>query len=331
MENSTENTKQPKLSPDDYQFFTKHLLAIMNHPNAPESLQKGILEGIELLENEVSIKADNPFVIKNALLAYATDGFTVDTEQFEPKETDVISELYAVAENAPRETKQYLLDYIFEKTGMSVEITDEPPSIADLSLPELLSAAIKHPDMPDNLRVDLWNTFANEIAAEQGDMDSPEWFAAALGIKNYHRATDAPERGKSFKIPSTGLFEVDPRLQTVKPLVDRIINYSAEEDLTVNALICLLESISQQKDFDRVYFIDAVQSYAFCWTRDFDKMFEAYKANLDCSNHAPEQSESTEQNESTEQDESTEQRETYRAATVEAHSSHKLDPMLGKQ
>ena len=276
MKNSTENTKEPKLSPADYQFFTKHLLAIMNHPNAPESLQKGILEGIELLENEVSIKADNLFVIKNALLAYATDGFTVGTEQFEPKESE-------------------------------------------LSLPELLSAAIKHPDMPENLRVDLWNTFANEVGAEQGDMDSPEWFAAALGIKNYRREADEPPTRNSLRIPSTGLFEVDPRLKAVKPLVDRIINYSAEEDLTVNALICLLESISQQKDFERAYFIDAIQSYAFCWTRDFDKMFEAYKANLDCSNHAPEQSESTEQS------------ETYHAATVETHSSHKLDPMLGKQ
>ena len=294
--NSTEE-KQPKLSPADYQFFTKHLSAIMNHPNAPESLQQGILKGIELLENEVSIKADNPHVIKNALLAYATDGFTVGTEQFEPKETDVISELYSVAENAPRETKRYLLDYIFEKTGVSVEITDAPPSIEDLSLPELLSAAIKHPDMPDNLRVDLWNWLANDIAAEQGDMDSPEWFAAALGIKNYRRkASEQPTR-EPFKIRSTGLFEVDPRLKAIKPLVDRIINYSAEEDLTVNALICLLESISQQKDFERAYFIDAIQSYAFCWTRDFDKMFEAYKANLDCSRLAPGESESTEQNE----------------------------------
>ena len=316
-ENSTEQ-KQPKLSPADFQFFTKHLLAIMNHPNAPEALQKGILEGIELLENEVSIKADNPHVIKNALLAYATDGFTVDTEQFEPKETDVISELYAVAENAPREVKRYLLDYIFEKTGVSVEITDEPPSIADLSLPELLSAAIKHPDMPENLRVDMWNWFANEVNAEIGDSDSPEWFASVLGIKNYRRKESEQPACNPFKIGET-VWTENPEFKGVKPLIDELLRAGECDDDFTNAFICLLEAIKKRDKLDILNFIDAVQSYAFSWTVGFDQAFEAYKAKLDCSRLAPEQNESTEQ------------RETYHAATVETHSTRKLDPMLGKQ
>ena len=331
MKNSTENTEKQPISIDAACRIARHLDAVLNDPDTPKDLRQDIRVAVNELFNES--EGDNNKItdtfgyIRDCLLA---DGDNAEAiQQFhqinETTVDPVIDELYSIAENAPRQIKQYLLDHIFEKTGMSVSIEDEPPNITDLSLPELLSAAIKHPDMPDKLRVDLWNWFANEVNSEFGDSDSPEWFAAALGIKNYRREASQPIESKTSKIRSTGLFEVDPQLQAAKPIIDRLIDASGDEDLTVDALVCLLEMVARQRDFERADFINAVQSYAFSWTVGFDEAFLAYKEKLDCSSLTPEQAESIEQGESDEES------ETYRAATVDAHSIRKLDPMLGKQ
>jgi hypothetical protein len=46
-------------------------------------------------------------------------------------ESNVIDELYLIAEDAPSEVNCYLLDYIFKKTGMVVEVTDDVEAEAE--------------------------------------------------------------------------------------------------------------------------------------------------------------------------------------------------------
>ena len=279
-----------------------NLTAVLNYPNLPRRFDYNLKREIVELESK-------PDYISQRLFDWFKATFPEDTAEIQ---ADIVSE-------ASEKDINKRFARVNERARRAPEL--QPISFAEAAkLADCLSAILKNELVPES----IYNTISDEFCdmhsyvADASEMDEPEFLRDVL-LAFSGNSEDVLSGQKSLKIPSTGLFEVDPRLKAIKPLVDQIINYSAEEDLTVNALICLLESISQQKDFERAYFIDAIQSYAFCWTRDFDKMFEAYKANLDCSNHAPEQSESAEQG------------ETYHAAQDKTHSNHKLDPMLGKQ
>jgi hypothetical protein len=81
-----EGQPQQRLTLEDVQFLHHHIMALITFPNLPEELKDGILEGLNMLENSVNIYITNPQVIKNSLLAYATDGFQVEIE--EPESTE---------------------------------------------------------------------------------------------------------------------------------------------------------------------------------------------------------------------------------------------------
>jgi hypothetical protein len=51
-----------------------------------------------------------------------------------------------------------------------------------LTLPELLSAVLKHPDLPEHFRDRIFHYLANECMNAHGDCESPEYIAACLGM-----------------------------------------------------------------------------------------------------------------------------------------------------
>jgi hypothetical protein len=307
-------TPKPKLTAEEVKYFSEHLSAVMTHENAPQSLKDGILEGISMLESEVDVYADNPHVIKEAITAYATDGFTVELEKEKPLVEPIIEELYEIAENAPKAAKRFILDYVFEKTGIAVD--SDPDYYIEVSeLAEAISLVAKHPDTPFRMRRSIQDDICeiNSLI----DMDAPESIQRALDA--YHetneeetennRVAEAIKRDREVAaklfgndendenskatlqkqriLPDTQMVVINPQYDKLKRLVEDFFTLEVLEDYeTIGEMagkfICLFGELERLRKTGTAYYDSFVlmQEFCFTFTKDFENSFESYKAKI---------------------------------------------------
>jgi hypothetical protein len=167
------------------------LSAVLRHPDTPQELCNAIGEEVCAMSNDLTTPeyTNSKEYIKNVLLASLgkaeneqleeTDGDQVDEQTEEnPLVEPIVNELYEIAENAPHPVKRFILDYIFDKTGIAVDC--EPEYTIEVSeLAEAISFVLKHPDTPEILRRAVGDitcsTFQSTI-----DYDTPEMIERGL-------------------------------------------------------------------------------------------------------------------------------------------------------
>jgi hypothetical protein len=182
--------EQRPISIDAASRIAEHTAEILNDPETPKEFRHDIRIAVSELFNyndgDNNKITDTFGYIRDCLLSAGGCGDAIkelhkQTATAAEKLNDTITELYSIAENAPPAGKRLHLDCIFEKTGVAVDFNaDAPKTSEDLSLPELLSKVLKHPDLPEKLQMNIWNDIND---SHNIDPDSPEYMAVALGLE----------------------------------------------------------------------------------------------------------------------------------------------------
>jgi hypothetical protein len=180
------NTEQQRpISIDAACRIAEHTAAILTDAETPKEFRHDLRLAVSELFNSTdgdSNKITDTFgYIRDCLLSAGGNADAIKemhnlTATAAEKINDTTAELYSIAENAPHVVRRHLLDCIFEKTGVAVDFNADAPNIEDLSLPELLSKVLKHPDLPTK----LYNVMTDELVENDVETDSPEWILGSL-------------------------------------------------------------------------------------------------------------------------------------------------------
>jgi hypothetical protein len=246
--------QQPKLTTAEVDFFTEHLAALMNHPKTPDSFLNGLVDAMSYLESEVTVKANNPEVIRQAVKAYATDGFTVEFEQ--PETVDLADLISAVYKHP--ETPVHIVDALDDAFAYVNKMDFESPGhIRNMLNSNKAKRYTEHYEAARN--------------ADREDFPSKEKFAAEpdmeeTGANNAEPLIDSVEREKATSLIGQLIFdyrgnnfETDEACQNMTEFLE---------------LIGKFDCITQLKDF--VY---AMQCYTYNCSRDFSAQVKRFTEN----------------------------------------------------